>query len=271
MPIRAVVFDLDNTLIFEDESTSSAIRRACELAHDRTGVDAGRLAAVAAEQAESLWRAGPVRARGERFGVWWGEALWGDFGGDGDIAMAIRAFAPAFRLAVWSGALAAVGVHDDALARDLAAAYVGARRSAEAIDPEAEPLLALLARDRRLALLTNGASDVQREKLSRTRFGRHFSVIVISLEVGVGKPEPRVFEIALERLGVRADEAVMVGDSLLRDVAGAQSAGLHTVWIDRGLWDERGPVPDATIRRLSDLPAALDDLERRRASLRATP
>ena len=89
-------------------------------------------------------------------------------------------------------------------------------------------------------------------------------MIVISGEIGIGKPDARPFELALEGLAVPARDAVMVGDSLERDVAGARRAGLRSVWLDR---DGRGePMdrssPDARIRSLRELPRALRSLER---------
>lgn len=265
--IRAVLFDLDNTLVLEDESTFAALGAAAALAH--AGVDAERLATAAAEIADTLWRASPEYAHGEVFGIWWGEALWGDFAGESEPARAMRAFAPGFRIAVWRGALAKVGVSDDALADDLAREYVRVRRSAEMIDPDAAPVLAALAPRFKLALVTNGAGDVQREKLSRTPFAGSFGAVVISVEVGLGKPDPGIFRAAARLLGVAPEDAVMVGDSLVRDVRGAQSAGMRAVWIDRKLWTEAGVTPDATISALRDLPAALDALERPSASPRA--
>jgi putative hydrolase of the HAD superfamily len=279
-PRRAVIFDLDDTLILEAEVTIAATHSAAALAHERAGVDSARFADAAVEAAERLWKNAPgYAADGEAYGIWWGEALWGDFTGEGEELRAIRAFLPGFRDAVWRDALASAGHktavdgagrHDDALADELQRAYIRVRRYREIVDPEAESVLADLARDHRLALLTNGAADVQREKLSRTTLARHFETIVISAEAGVGKPDPRVFAIVLERLGVAKDAATMVGDSLLRDIGGAQRAGLRAIWIDRGQARANGPVPDATIRRLSDLRAALAALERRPASPQAT-
>ena len=270
MPIRAILFDLDNTLILEDASTLAAVRAAASLAHERAGVDADAVAAAAVETAERLWKSSSAFAHGEVFGIWWGEALWGEFAGDSAAARAMRAFVPDFRAVVWRSALAAAGARDDPLADDLSREYVRARRSGETIDPEAEPLLSALSRAYRLALVTNGAADVQREKLSRTPFAPYFSAVLVSLEVGVGKPDAGIFEAALRALEVGPDEAVMVGDSLVRDVQGARNAGVRAVWIDRALWDESGIVPDARISALRDLPAALDALERRPASPRAT-
>ncbi len=271
MPIRAVIFDLDNTLVLEDESTLRSVDEAARVAHARTGCEAAALARAAVAEAERIWKASPEFKYGEIFGIWWGEGLWGEFTGDGEPLRAMRAFVPGFRRAVWRGALGAVGVSDDALADELERAYMTARRSAEIIDPDAGALLASLAQTYRLALLTNGAGDVQREKLSRTPFARSFDPVVISVEVGVGKPDPRIFQIAAERLGVAPGDAVYVGDSLVRDVAGAHAAGMRVVWLDRRLWHEPGDIrPDARIERLSDLPAALDALAQPPVSPRAT-
>ena len=267
---RAVLFDLDNTLILEEASTFAAVRAAAELARTRGG-DPDVVATAAVDVAGRLWRASPAFAYADAMGIWWGEVLWGGFTGDAPQMRALREFVPRFRDAVWRGALARAGVRDDALGAELARAYIAARRGGEAIDADAETVLGDLARDHRLGLVTNGAGDVQREKLARTELGRYFGAIVISAELGLGKPDPRLFARALDALGVAAADATMVGDSLLRDVAGARRAGMRTVWLDRRLWDEEGPEPGARIERLSDLPAVLDALERRPASPRATP
>ena len=267
---RAVIFDLDNTLILEDASTRAAVRAAATLAGERVGGDVERVASAAIESARRLWKAAPGFAYGEAFGIWWGEALWGEFAGDGDELRLIRSVLPELRERVWRDALSAVGISDTGLADEMQHVYATTRRARETIDPEAEPTLADLARDHVLALLTNGASDVQREKLSRTPFARYFHTVVVSLEVGIGKPDPRVFEATVSRLGLATSDAVMVGDSLVRDIGGAQRAGMRAIWVDRGLWREEGATPDATVTRLSDLRDALDALERRRVSPRVT-
>jgi HAD superfamily hydrolase (TIGR01509 family) len=84
-------------------------------------------------------------------------------------------------------------------------------------------------------------------------------VIIDSERVGVSKPEPRIFTLALERLGRAPETAVYVGDSFERDVLAARAAGLRTIWL-------RGPeprpcldpnMPDAIITTLAELPALL--------------
>ena len=112
----------------------------------------------------------------------------------------------------------------------------------------------------RLALLSNGASDLQREKIVGSGLDSWFPTLVISGDLEVRKPEPAYFRIALDRLGIRADEAVMIGNSLKNDVGGAQSVGIFAVWLDREGGDPGEVRPDATIRTLAELPALLERL-----------
>jgi len=257
--MRAVLFDLDNTLILEDEATFAAVRHACAVARSRARVDAAALYDATLQAAEAAWRASPTFEYADEMGIWWGEGLWGEFVGDAAGLRALRAFAPQFRRATWRDALASLGVRDDALADQLAAEYRSVRRAKQLVDPEADAVLEDLGRDHRLGLVTNGAPDVQREKLAGTALAYRFAAVVISADIGVAKPDARVFDLALKALGVGAADAAMVGDSLQRDVAGARNAGLRAVWIDRGRVATKpdDPVPDARIRALSEVRSAL--------------
>ncbi len=83
--------------------------------------------------------------------------------------------------------------------------------------------------------------------------------MVISGHHGFGKPDPRIFHLALEGLRVAPHDAVMIGDSLNRDVAGARNAGLRTIWINRynRTPTDSHPIPDLQLTDLRDLPALL--------------
>lgn len=257
--MRALLFDLDNTLLMEDEATFSSVQRACELARDRTGADTDALHASVLRIADELWRAASIYAYAEEMGMWWGEGLWGEFRGGAPGLRSLRAFVPGFRREVWRGALEAVGVSDDALVAELDGAYVAVRRAHQPVDPEAERVLDDLARDHRLALVTNGAPDVQREKLAGTTLAQRFGAIVISAELGIAKPDPRIFEHALRAIGAPREGSVMIGDSLSRDVAGARGAGLRSIWIDRGEGTPKpdDAVPDARVTALSQIRSCL--------------
>jgi len=79
-------------------------------------------------------------------------------------------------------------------------------------------------------------------------------VVTISGEEGVGKPDERIFALTLERLAVPPHSAVMVGDSLRRDIAGAQKAGLKAIWVNRtGISAGEGHRPDAQVADLCGL------------------
>src|SRR5262245_40661423 len=259
---RAVVFDLDETLIVEDRAVEEALRATASTVAERHGVDAGKIAASVRSAARARWRATPTWAWCHAIGISSSEGLCGDFAGEGDDLAALRALLPAYRAGAWHDALKGHGIDDPETAAALAHAYVEEDARRRVPYPEAERVLAALRPRARLALLTNGASRVQRDKLERSRLSRWFDAIVVSGEVGVGKPDRRAFDPVLSALRVAAADAVMVGDSLERDVLGARNAGMRSAWVDRAgrrTPPEGSPAPDW---RLDDLGALPDLLAR---------
>jgi putative hydrolase of the HAD superfamily len=101
-------------------------------------------------------------------------------------------------------------------------------------DPNAEPALRL-ARDRglRTAVISNSNGSV-REILESLGLTRHLDFVLDSFEVGVEKPDPRIFGLALARAGVEPGEAAYVGDLYSVDVRGARAAGMGAVLLDPG-------------------------------------
>jgi len=102
-----------------------------------------------------------------------------------------------------------------------------------------EDTLMALSNDYKLGLLSNSWLEAPRQSLRDNGYGRWFDVMICSFDIGVPKPDPRIFEFALDLLGVRAQEAVMVGDSLEADVKGALGAGMRAVLVDDGfsVWE----------------------------------
>jgi putative hydrolase of the HAD superfamily len=85
--------------------------------------------------------------------------------------------------------------------------------------------------------------------------------VLFSRDAGVEKPDRRIFEIACEKAGCQPNEFLMVGDSLVNDVAGAQAFGGHGVWLNRtGASCPSGMKPDLEVRSLADLPEGLSVL-----------
>jgi putative hydrolase of the HAD superfamily len=102
----------------------------------------------------------------------------------------------------------------------------------------------------RMGVLSNSNGTV-RAKLERIGLAHHFELIVDSHEEGIEKPDPRIFALALERMGVRASEAAYVGDLYHVDVVGAAAAGLAPFLLDP--FDLYGSAPVPRIRSLADL------------------
>jgi putative hydrolase of the HAD superfamily len=118
------------------------------------------------------------------------------------------------------------------------------------------PLLdALQANGVKVAVLTNGATDTQREKLNALELTGRFDAIIVSGEHGAAKPDRTIFERALEAVGVRADRAAHIGDSLKADVAGAVATGVTAVWLNRtdAARQTDHAVPDLEVSSLAEL------------------
>ena len=85
----------------------------------------------------------------------------------------------------------------------------------------------------KLGVITNNLVSEQIPKLEQLDLKKYFDAITISEEVGVAKPNPRIFEVALTRLGETPENAVIVGDSLSSDIEGGLAMGIRCVWIRR--------------------------------------
>jgi putative hydrolase of the HAD superfamily len=112
---------------------------------------------------------------------------------------------------------------------------------------------------RPIGIVTNGPTEVQRAKLQLLGIDRLVDFVLVSEEFGVAKPDPRIFREALRLAEVMPEEAVFVGDSAEFDMAGAQAAGIPTVWVNRHRrpWTGPDPAPTRQIRTLAELPRLL--------------
>jgi putative hydrolase of the HAD superfamily len=227
---RVLLLDLDDTILHFDAGQPNFWQLAVQLHLPGHEAQAQLVAAIEAE-ARTFWSA-PERA------------FWG------------RQNMHAARRLIADTALGALGVDLDVRGR--IADQVTDQKEAEVrlIDGAVETLERLRARGHRLALLTNGSSLFQRRKLARFGLEGWFERVLIEGELGYGKPDRRVFGMALADLGVSADEAWMIGDNLEADIGGAQALGITGVWVDShgtGLPESPPAVPRHRIRRLSEL------------------
>ena len=156
-----------------------------------------------------------------------------------------------------SGALACVGVNSRSASEKMAAGFRELRiDSVRAFPGALEALAELRARGVKLALITNGSTLVQRAKIRRMKLEQYFDHIQVEEEFGAGKPEPGVYQHALERLDVDAANAWMVGDNLEWEVTAPQRLGMVGIWIDaqgKGLPEDTDVTPDRIIRSITEL------------------
>ena len=207
-------------------------------------------------------------------GLTWKERFQGLFGAEG-VAVESGRFDPAFYAAddalvgavpetlsleetvrlVADGVAMALRPHDAGLGSRVAARFLA---DARACFVSNAPILERLARRHRLGVVSNFYGNLA-TVCDNAQVRRYFGVIVDSARVGLSKPDPRIFMTAVEALGIEPARAVMVGDSLARDMAGARAAGMAHIWLTPA--PERQGRPccpgDRVIRSLRDLEGLL--------------
>ena len=115
--------------------------------------------------------------------------------------------------------------------------------------PDAAELLARTTLP--IIIVTNGLSQMQRTKVVAAGLEGRVQGVIVSEEVGSEKPSPGIFRAALRLVGCTAQEAIMIGDHPINDIAGARSAGIEAVFV-RSRWFEP-PVGVRAIDKLTEL------------------
>lgn len=138
----------------------------------------------------------------------------------------------------------------DRIAAAYRAGYVNARRVVEG----AAALLEAVKPHALVAIVSNNLLDEQRDKLHFCGLASLVDELVVSEEVGISKPDPGIFHVALERLGVDASQAVMFGDSWAADIVGAAGVGIRAVWFNP--YRKAMPSEPANVREVLSLTPA---------------
>lgn len=215
--IKAVLFDLDETLILR----SGAIRA---FISDQYRRFAPRLGGIGEEQYRELF------LETEKNGVIGKDVAYPEF----------------VRL------LGLTGVSSDELLEDYRQHYAefasfspGALETVRAIDADG----------RRIGIVSNGNARVQNAKIDALGLRPYLDVVVISEAVGLRKPDPAIFALAVEQLRVDTGSTLFVGDNPEVDIVGAARAGLQTAWFRNGAtWpEELTPRADVEIDALPEL------------------
>jgi putative hydrolase of the HAD superfamily len=213
--VRAIYFDLDDTLCAYWDASKAALR-------------------------EAFTHHGPEGRTYEEMVQAWAEAF--------------RKFSPTLKSTDWYKTylkvgkptrdeqmrltLREVGIDDPAQAERMGDAYGHHRDANLKLFEESLPILEILYPRMPLGLITNGPADIQRQEVNTLNIGHFFDPILIEGELGFGKPDHRVYEIALQAFrnkiaDLEPDQILMVGNSFAHDIGGARRAGWKTAWVRR--------------------------------------
>lgn len=262
--IQAIIFDLDNTLYWDEKSNDEALVATCLMASNKVAtISAHKLKEDVIHQAELQFKASPFFDFAHSLEITALETLWARFDvNDHSQFEMIRNQAPKFRFNVWNSALQSSGHNDSHLAAFLAERYLEERRERAYIYEDMMETLTSLHSQYRLLLLTNGTPDLQQEKVdSVPGLASFFEHIVISGDFGIGKPSESIFWHAIDLLALRRSEVIMVGDNLYTDILGANRSGIPSIWINRSSGSRPDHIfPTHEVESLSELYSLIQSL-----------
>jgi putative hydrolase of the HAD superfamily len=265
--IKAIIFDLDDTLLWDKKSVETAFRKTCEHAIQVHNLDPVELEEAVRLEARKLYETYETYEFTQMIGINPFEGLWGTFDDEGDCFQKMKAIVPGYRKEAWTKGLQRMGINDEDLGSALAELFPQERKKHPYLYEETFKVLDRLRDTYKLVLLTNGSPSLQHTKLEITsELVPYFDQIIISGAFGIGKPDASIFQHVLAESGVTADEAIMVGDNLMTDILGASRVGMRSVWINReNKLPSEEVVPTYEIYHLEEIYTILEELNKKQA------
>lgn len=158
-------------------------------------------------------------------------------------------------------------ISDSIIRESLDAHYAVTQKNWQLEEDTISCLSMLQEQNYKLGLLSNAGDhrDVL-QLVEKFELDPYFEFILTSAGCGYRKPHQKIFQLALEKVNAKAEEIAMVGDTLKADILGANQIGMYSVWITRRVDDvppdnELPVQPEATINSLGELPSLLRELE----------
>jgi putative hydrolase of the HAD superfamily len=257
MALKAILFDLDDTLLWDERSVEEAFTAVCQAAIIKyPHIQAVDLEAAVRKEARTLYESFETFPFTKMIGINPFEALWGNFSeGKNENFHKLRTLAPDYRTAAWTKGLLALGIDDAQLGYALGELFPKERRARPIVYEQTFSTLNALKGYYKLLLLTNGSPDLQKEKIDGVPgLAAYFDNIVISGEFGEGKPAAAIFQHAMDLLSIEASEGLMIGDKLTTDILGSNRIGMRNVWINQHDIVRTGEIaPTFEINNISQL------------------
>ncbi|MCM3388603.1 HAD family hydrolase [Ureibacillus chungkukjangi] len=257
MPIKTIIFDLDDTLLWDKHSVKTAFEKTCEYAQQICYIDAAELEEAVKIEARKLYEAYETYDYTVLIGINPFEGLWGTFDDPTESFQKMKEIIPAYRKEAWTKGLMTLGIDDATLGAELGERFVEERKKSPFVYEDTYAVLDELKDKYQLVLLTNGAPSLQNLKLEITPEIRpYFDLVIISGEFGKGKPKVELFEFMMDKAGITASEGIMVGDNLNTDIKGSAGVGMKNVWINR-----EGKVNDTEVEPTYEVASLTEFLE----------
>lgn len=262
--LKAIFFDLDDTLLWDAKSVSEALKATCQKAVAQYNIDPVQLEKELRKSANELYPTYETYDFVSDVGIGTFEGMWGDFLDEGENFAKLREVVPHFRKRAWYQALQALDIEDEALAEELALTFPKERKKHIYLYDETLEVLDELKGKYKLLMLTNGSPHLQKTKLSLSpELAPYFDHIVISGDFGHGKPNVELFKYALSLLnGIEKHEIVMVGDNPMTDILGASKFGVDSIWINHDNIELEDVVPTFEVSRLREIMPIIKSLSK---------
>ncbi|MEL3962280.1 HAD family hydrolase [Lysinibacillus endophyticus] len=262
MSINTIIFDLDDTLLWDKKSIKTAFEKTCEYAATKYDVDPEKLEEAVRVEARKLYEGYETYDYTVLIGINPFEGLWGTFDDPTDSFQKMKEIVPTYRKDAWTNGLKALGIEDAQFGAELGERFVEERKKSPFVYEDTYKVLDELKGQYKLVLLTNGAPSLQNLKLEITpEIPPYFDHIIISGDFGKGKPDASLFEFMMEKAGITAEEGIMVGDNLNTDILGSSRIGMKNVWINReGNKNESQVTPTYEVKSLTEFKELLKQL-----------
>jgi|SRR5690625_2867067 len=252
--LKAIIFDLDDTLLWDYKSVQEAFKSTCLKAVEKYNINPEQLEKQVRERAEELYPTYDTYEFVSNIGIGTFEGMWGEFQDEGEDFKKLRETVPVYRKQAWLAGLQDMDIEDEDLAEELAKTFPEERKKHVYLYDETLEILDALKGNYQLLMLTNGSPHLQQTKLSLSpELEPYFDHIVISGDFGSGKPNVDIFNYALSLLEVKKNEVVMIGDNPLTDILGASKVGIDSIWINHHKRELQEETPTYEVSRLREI------------------